>query len=124
MDVLIAKEQAEIKELADELDKRCKAVAEGCKREDLATANDVTYQAISKMLNTNGGQSSFGLSYIPSIAKKNPDRFAELVVFFLCDLCGREHPDKKHVQTDAERLKQMEARIRRHALDRLFEDLL
>lgn len=103
-DVRVAKEQAEIKTLSDELDRRCKQVAHGVRIERLATLNDVTFQAIYKMLNTNNGGTEFGKNYIPSIAKESPDAFAETVLFFLCDLCGREHPDKKHDLSEKERL--------------------
>jgi hypothetical protein len=125
-EVRVAQEQAKIKALVDELDRRCKEVAQGIKREELATANDVTFQAISKMLNTNGEQSCFTLKYVPSIALKNPDKFAETVLFFLCDMCGREHPDKKRPLTAEEENKLLKEKLRAMKLDQHpdFEGLM
>jgi hypothetical protein len=116
--VIIAQEQARIKALSDEFDRRCKQAASGIKQVRLATLNGVTFQQISKMLNTNGHQDELRKGYIPSIAIENPDKFAEEVLFFLCDLCGREHPPKKHKLTAGERLKQLEEVLREMQMDK------
>lgn len=117
-DVLVAQEQARVEALQAELDRRCKSVAGSIDSEDLATLNNVTYQAVRKMLNTNGDQSCFGLKYVPSIAIRAPERFAEEVLFFLCDLCGREHPDKKRDLTPVERLEQLADVLKKMDLDK------
>jgi predicted translin family RNA/ssDNA-binding protein len=116
-DVLIAQEQARVKALADELDRLCKEVAYSVDRTELANANDVTHQAMSKMLNSNGGQSEWGLKYVPSLALKAPDKFAETVLFFLENLCGRDHPDKKRDLTPEEELKQLKQTLREMQMD-------
>lgn len=123
-EVRVVQEQAKIKALQGELDRLCKQAAYGVKMERLATLNDVTFQAISKMLNTNGEQTCWNQKYTLSIAIENPDKFAETVLFFLCDLCGREHPDKKRKLTEKEELKALKAIIREKQLDPLFKGLI
>lgn len=103
-DINIAEEQARIKVLADELDRLCKKVAYSIDRSELANANDVTYQAIGRMLNTNSSQEAWKLYYVPSLAVKAPDRFRELVLTFLANLSGGEVTRKKTLTPEQENI--------------------
>ena len=121
-DIEFIQEQVKVKVLRDELDRLCKLVAYTIKNTELALLNDVSPQAISKMLNTNGEQTPFGKDYIPSIAIKNPEYFMNTVGKFFCDLCGYELPEKKRSLTDEERLKLLTEKLREMKLDK-HEDL-
>lgn len=121
-DIELQAKQARLKAAGHELDRRCKAVALSLNRSELAAVNDLSYSYISEMLNTNNEQKQkpWQMSLIPSLAVENPERFAEEVLFFLCDLCGREYPEKKRDLTVEEELTAYKRIIKDRGLEPLF----
>ncbi len=109
---------------AAELDKRCKAVAGAIDSTRLASVNGLSYQYIRAMLNTNSEQKPWRLDLIPALAIEAPDLFAEYILSWLCELCGREVPPKKRVLTSEEELSRIKETIRMHGLDPLFKGLV
>jgi|GEM_PF-6093124 len=121
-DIFVQQQVVENKALAEQFDRHCKEVAESIDSKDLAAANDVTYAYIRKMLNTNSAQSPMQMDIIPSLARMNPDKFAETVLRFLCDLCGREVPEKKRSMTPEEELKIIRLKMKSSGLTALLKE--
>lgn len=121
-DIFTQQQVVENKALADQLDRLCKEVAESIDSKDLAAANDVTYAYIRKMLNTNGSQCPMQKDIIPSLAKMNPDKFADTVLRFLSDLCGRELGEKKRIMAPEEELKIIRTKMEQSGLKFLLKE--
>ena len=123
-EVVIQQKQVRIRVLAGELERRLKTVAHSIPRETFALVNDKSYSYVSEILNTNSEetQKPYQVKLIPSLITENPERFAEEVINWLCDLCGREHPQKKRELTPVEELALLKQKIKDHKLERLFED--
>jgi len=121
-DLFIAQKQAMVKELASELDRKCKEVAYSIKSAELAIVNDVSYQYIREILNTNGDQKPFQLKLVPSLIILNPEKFVETVLYYLCDLCGYEHPEKKRKLTPEEENKIIKQKFKEHGLTSLLRE--
>jgi len=123
-EVIIQQKQVRIKVLACELEKRLKAVALSIPREAFALVNDKSYSYVSEILNTNSeeGQKPYQVKLIPSLTTENPDKFTEEVINWLCDLCGREHPEKRKEMTPEEELRLLKRKIREHKLESIFEE--
>jgi hypothetical protein len=124
-DMFTEVEVAENKAYAAELDRLCKECAASVDSKELAAANDVTYAYIREMLNTNGAQKPWQMAFIPSLAKKNPEKFATTVLKFLADLCGHETSKKKDLSPE-ERLVLLGHRLKEMHLDshNMLKDLL
>jgi hypothetical protein len=116
-DIFIQSAIAKNKAIAAELDKRCKEVAGSVDSQKLATLNDVTYQYIREMLNTNGEQRPWQLKMLPSLIQAAPEKFVDVILFWFCDLCGYNPPEKKKELTTEEELKLLKSKIKEMQLD-------
>lgn len=116
-EIAIEQERVKNEVLAKDFERLLKEVALAVDSNRLANVNGKSYQYVRMILNTNGDQRPFPLEFVPSLISCAPELFAEKILNWLCDLCEREHPEKRRTLTPEEELKLLKIKLKDMKLD-------
>lgn len=114
--------QAQVEVMAAELDRRRKDVAYCVGRKRFGLIIDKAPSYVNEILNTNGLQKKFQPEMEPALIAENPDKYVELVVNYLCDLCGYQHPEKKAKKPPEQELRELKKALKQKGMDVLFPE--
>jgi len=114
--------QAQVEVMAAELDRRRKDVAYCIGRKRFGLIIDKAPSYVNEILNTNGLQKKFQPEMEPALIIENPDKYAEQVINYLCDMTGYEHPQKKAKKPPEEELRELKKALKAKGLDPAFPE--
>jgi hypothetical protein len=121
-DAVLAQQHAHIQAIAQELDRRCKAVALAMGRSETAVLIDRSVTYVNEMVNCNNEQAQkpWHLKYLPALILGNRDLFVSEVLNYLNELTGCEPAKNKRVLSAEEELVALKQQIHDHKLEKLF----
>jgi hypothetical protein len=114
--------QAQMEVIAAELDRRKKEIAYCIGRKRFGLLIDKAPSYVNEILNTNGLQKKFQPEMEPALILENPDKFKEIIIDYLCDLCGYQHPEKKAKLPPEQELKQLKRELKARGLDKVVPE--
>lgn len=121
-DMELKSRQAQMEVIAAELDRRKKEIAYCIGRKRFGLLIDKAPSYVNEILNTNGLQKKFQPEMEPALILENPDKFKELVIDLLCDLCGYDHPEKRAKLPPEQELKNLKKELKAKGLDVVFKE--